>query len=435
MSGRKPFLIQVGENDRLFLPYPYNTNRIIDRILLTSDRLPFNAIIRDRRGLRTNGFVGLLDAGSVQIEILPKISDILNLEDSRAFLFNILSYSGFSTITASLSAKTRNIEEPVIEQILHQYASLISTLLIRGAPRRYYPLSETLSVLKGRIQFERLATTGPSGSHKMMVRHTPLQRDNKLSQIVLAIVNYIQGLTRSRKTHTVLQQCRRYLSNVSILPLNIDLIDSVKPTRFEKEWQNIITFGRSLITGSSPNPTRAGMTEGFGLIFPLEHLFEMALRRGIRKVLIEKENELFMPKGRNFLLRSITDGREAISVRPDFLFRSTKRDCKLSFVGDAKWKKLKPQGRSYGLHAADVYQLLAYMRFYKLDNGLIFFPKMAWMEDNFSETYSFVGGKGNILLSVVDVEGLVSRDKRKRRKAESLLLETLQFASSFNVEP
>jgi 5-methylcytosine-specific restriction endonuclease McrBC regulatory subunit McrC len=318
----------------------------------------------------------------------------------------------------------------LLEGLVRAFAEDLVERLTQGLPRRYSEVGENSTVVRGRIDFCRMALRPPGNDHIVPVRHAPLQFNNPLSQIILAMVNRLLALVRSVQTASLLQHCAVLLDRVTPVPLNIERVGRLHLSSLESAWKPVIDFAAALARGWLPSPVLGGAISSFSLTFSLDDLFEAVLRKLLPGILAGAGLTLAGVRPPSPLLRSMSTGAEVLNLRPDYLFLDASAPQRKRVVGDAKWKRLNPENPSFGLIPTDVYQLTTYMTHHGLDRGVLLFPADVWMareESAWTHRFALIEPSRNkqIVLVGVDVADLVSPDQGRRESASVRLQRAL----------
>lgn len=383
-------------------------SRALDRALRT---LPEGALTKDRRGFRIGPHAGLIDAGAIQIEVLPKFGS--SEEERRTFLLSLLRESGLVTNVVARRARVHLSHNVLLEAVVAAAAQEVAARLSHGVPRRYEPAAELAPPLRGRIDIGALARALPTKAYQPLCRIAPLQRDNPLTRVLRAFVQRLARVTSVTDTRQRLFRSSDLLRDVRAVPLTRALVEGVSLGRFEAGWEGTLDLALACATGLFPDPVSAdGTTAAHGLLFPLNSLFERVLRKALREAMEGTKTPLFPSAPRRALMTN-EGGKELFKTRPDFLFGTTNVDM----VGDAKWKRLAPKpDEAYGLRIADSYQVAAYLEQYGSSRAFVFFPQQEWMGANWSSRLTFRGGS-TLTLVGVDVVGLVAKRGSPERGA------------------
>jgi 5-methylcytosine-specific restriction endonuclease McrBC regulatory subunit McrC len=376
--------------------------------------LPFEVFRIDQGGLRVCGAVGLLEVGGLQLELRPKVELAPN-EDPARFLMDLLWKSGISPRLFPRAARTAVVADSIPEALIQAFADDLLQRLRWGPPRRYHQRIEESQVVRGRVDFGRLATRAPGRDQFVPVRYAPLQGDNPLAQVIKATSVRMLGLGRSARSRRMLHACVAQLPQADLVPLTAALVDRVRLTRFESDWHPVLAFARALVRNQAMSPVAGGGDPAVSLLFSLEDVFEGVLRLAIPQALAPTPFVLQHRPSRLRLLKHDDSGRELLQLRPDYVFAS--QSGERVAVGDAKWKRLVNRGPGFGLRSSDAYQLTTYMARHGLANGILLFPWQPWMPVGWAETYRLVGGPGRLRLVGADIAGLVSRSVERRDAA------------------
>ena len=389
-----------------------------------------------RRGaVYAKDLVGAVDVGDMRVEVLPKPYGVKTSQDARQVMFDLLRWAG-SDIRPGWLAGGSDARDADLLQVVEQRAAdeLLRRLEV-GAPRRYQEISERSPVLRGRIQFGKYARQLPSDAHLLPVRYSPLIADNDLGRLLRALATRLRDRSDTYRARRDLDRCVDLLACVQSRPLTPELVRRVRLGRMEADWQGLVELAALLASGRSPDPTGLGETRQATLMFPMNRLFEAAIRRLLAEYLPSPVACARSPGEHALLLQD--DGASslttALAVRPDLLFRAAG-----TFVatGDAKWKRLSAIPPRYSILPSDVYQLLAYMRLFGVSTGILFFPRADWMSSDWAAEYLVAPGHTErIKVLAVDLAGLVSGSPETRKDSASIFATRVMAALPSRVGP
>jgi 5-methylcytosine-specific restriction endonuclease McrBC regulatory subunit McrC len=381
---------------------------------------PFTAFRWKRGGLYAAEVVGCVQLGRIRINILPKL-DTLEPGRDKSFLLNLLRSAGYLSYLHQGSAEVRAETLDPLEALISEVAKEMSNALREGHPRRYEEVREDSPVLRGRIDFTQLSTRLP-GSAIIPIRYSPLGVDNQLAQVVKGIARFLHRITRSAVNRQRLGMVLSSLSSVENKVVNVAQVDAIVLSRYEMHWSKTLAVGRLLLSGQSPDPTFGGDNQAFSLLFPMQHLYERALRR-ILAIAIEGSSMSVKSRSESlFLFVDTEDQSGVVRLRPDYVFNRGGRPVA---IGDAKWKRANESGISHGIKREDFYQIYAYLTRYKVSDAVILVPKAPWMPEKWTKSYRDADSDAQVHILGVDVEGLVSRSAKVRDASYKMLTEML----------
>lgn len=402
------------------LPPDVEPRWFADRLMQLTGSAPFTAFRWKRGGLYAAEVVGCVQLGRIRINILPKL-DTLEPGRDKSFLLNLLRSAGYLSYLHQGSAEVRAETLDPLEALISEVAKEMSNALREGHPRRYEEVREDSPVLRGRIDFTQLSTRLP-GSAIIPIRYSPLGVDNQLAQVVKGIARFLHRITRSAVNRQRLGMVLSSLSSVENKVVNVAQVDAIVLSRYEMHWSKTLAVGRLLLSGQSPDPTFGGGNQAFSLLFPMQHLYERALRR-ILAIAIDGSSMSVKSRSESlFLFVDTEDQSGVVRLRPDYVFNRGGRPVA---IGDAKWKRANESGISHGIKREDFYQIYAYLTRYKVSDAVILVPKAPWMPEKWTKSYRDADTDAQVHIMGVDVEGLVSRSAKVRDASYKMLTEML----------
>lgn len=401
------------------IPVPEGQDRqsVTARLLTAAEVVPFPAFRVKKGRLCAAEVVGSIQVGGVRINVLPK-TDTPEEDRDADFLLNILRAAGYlNRVHASSGAVRASVRDP-LEAMISEVASEMSMAMKEGIPRRYQEKREDSTTLRGRIDFTRLSTRLPSDHTVLPVRHTPLTADNDLAHCLGWIATMLLRLTRSSVNRQLLASMVARLNAASVGSVGAPQFAALRLSPSEIQWERVLAIGRLILQGRFADPTFSGANNAFSMLFPLQHLFERAMRRILADVMREHGIRVGYRAQPLFLLHGHDDDEKVLRLKPDYLFH---READLLAVADAKWKRLTEGGRAHGVGRDDLYQINAYLDKFDVQNAIVFMPRASWMTPMWTARYSVPHSGRMIHLVGVDIESLVSHRKDVREGARSAL--------------
>lgn len=408
--------LTVQESKPVPLPPGRDGDRLRRRLHAATADLPFDVFVERRGRLVAGEAVGIVDVGEAQITILPKATG--GCPPGR-FLSDLLWASGVAPRLFPLAGRMATVRDGLPDALARALADDLLARLVQAVPRRYAERQESSPVLRGRIDMTRQATAAPHRAHLLEIRHTPLQTDNPLTQLIRATARTLMRFASSADTRHRLLMCDELLSAAEIRPLDRRAVAAVRLMHTERQWSRTVELAATLAGGDAPATMQAGGTSSLALLFSLNDLFEALLRRRLPGALEGTGLGLLKSPPRPRLLANIRTGRSFLRLKPDYLLGGAAGPCA---VADAKWKVLKPSPPSHGLSSSDAYQVGTYMARHGVRRGILLFPKADWMSGRWRTRSAMLGHADSELRMVaVDVAGLVDRDPARVRRAQHIL--------------
>jgi 5-methylcytosine-specific restriction enzyme subunit McrC len=388
------------------MPVGVDSRAISSRVMKIAESMPFPAFRMSKGKLCAAEVVGTIQVGNVRINVLPK-TDTLEEERDADFLVNILRAAGYLRRAHISSGTVRASARDPMEVMISEAAAELSFALKDGIPRRYLEKREDSRALKGRIDFTLLATRLPSDLTVLPVRHTPLTVQNDLSHCLLWLALTLSRLTGSSTNRLHLRNLVARLGMVWDGGQNVPVprLANLHLAPSEIRWERALSIARLLAKGQFIDPTYAGGTSAFTMLFPLQHLFERAMRTVLAETLSDCRVSVRHRADPLFLLQGDDDGDEILRLKPDYLFY---RADKLIAVADAKWKRLTETGRANGARREDLYQVNAYLDMFEVENCVVIVPRAPWMAAAWTSSYTVTHSGRKVHLVAIDIAKLVS---------------------------
>ena len=187
-------------------------------------------------------------------------------------------------------------------------------------------------------------------------------------------------------------------------------------------WSKTLAVGRLLLSGQSPDPTFAGRNQAFSMLFPMQHLYERALRKILSTATTGSGVSVKVRSEPLFLFVDAEDKSGVIRLRPDYILS---RGVETIAIADAKWKRASEGRIAHGVKREDFYQMHAYLSRYKVSDAVVLVPKAPWMPEMWTKTYRDADSGAQVHIMGVDIEGLLSRSGKIRDASHKVLAEML----------
>lgn len=418
--------IQVREYEEVRLAGLSHPARIRDALLAATAGLREAVFRVDRRGhLWSTGFVGIVEAAGVTVEMLPRAGTVQDSFDAdAAFLLNLLSAARLIPQRMRQPGRLAMRSVPLFETVIRAAAEELQTVLLEhGPPRRFHEVEEEGTTILGSVDMVRSMRQLPSDRNRVPIRHAPLQTDNPLARLMLSLADHLRRATKSRRSEALLADAADQLAGAQMFPLSTRLAEISTPVAgMEDHWRSLHVLAAGLAKGLHPDPTRTGSAATTVLIFPLDDVFERILRRAIPYALRGSSLSLADGTPTRYLLRDAETGSRRLRLRPDYLLMDRGEPL---LVADAKWKSLRLDRNGLLLTREDVFQVTAYMNRYGLRDGMLLFPACAQTRRDEGPAWvrnlGVEGSTGVIRAVSIDVPALVSTDRAQRDRAMSQL--------------
>lgn len=317
--------------------------------------LPETAVLtRGHRSLRAGQVCGMLVAGGLAVEILPKVGH--DGREARAALIRMLSVAHDLRIADGELAALDSQRRDLLDLLIALFARRVTEAVRAGLERRYEEQRDSLSFLRGRLEVKAQLTRRPVAPTRLDCRFDALDENTALNRVLKASLRRVLPLAHREETR------RRLLD---LLPRFERVADSTRPLaepvvldRMTARFRPALALARLLLAGEFQTTT-AGAAPGVALLFAMNELFERYVGRRLRAALLD--HDVHLQDARHHLL-----AHGAFRMIPDIVVPTATGQV----IVDTKWKRLDPtKGEGLGIAQADLYQLAAYGHAYARDGA------------------------------------------------------------------
>ena len=232
----------------------------------------------------------------------------------------------------------------------------------RGLLHGYRTEEAALHAVRGRIRFSEQLRRRFGIAVSVEVRYDEFTDDIAENRLVKAAVARLGEMRlRSRQARRGLGWIAATLENVSPVEFIPKAVPEVTFDRLNEHYRGAVGLSRLILRYSAFEASR-GKVRATGFLMNMNTLFQEFVAAALRESLGVSER-VFHEKD----IGSLDEGRE-VNLRPDLTWWDG-NTC--TFVGDAKYKLVKPAG----VPNADLYQLLAYVTALDLPGGLLIYAQ------------------------------------------------------------
>ena len=347
--------------------------------------LPRGALNWERGGVRLGPFAGIIRAGDLVIEILPKI-DVGAPADgvARGVLVAMLRAA------ADLAAEDFG-EAPLGQQRLHlldvfilDFCARAAALFRAGAIRTYMGFEDDLPSLRGRLRLAEQVRRTAADRSRFRCAFDELSPDNPYNRALKAVLSRLLPQAIGTEARTAVSGLLHRLAEVTDVPCSAVDIDRLLFNRLTESWRPVFQRASWFLRGLYPDVS-AGSVEGLCLLFDMQRLFEAfvgaCLRREWR---MGGDGSRIILQGPPRHLAGSAEG-PVFRLRPDAAVISS--GGSVERLLDAKWKRLDASAASRGVTREDAYQLTAYAGAYRCSRVALVYPRAPGLAAGLVETF------------------------------------------------
>ena len=366
-------LIRVLEHERIDVG-PAGPKTITEDEALLLDRLsphlPPGALNWERKAVKLVQFCGVIRAGDVTIEVLPKISD---REPTRpGQLVQMLQIAGQALARPVGIADLHLQRLHLLDIFIAQFCGELSERLRQGMVRRYETREENATFVRGRIQLVEQLRRNALNRQYVYCRFDELAADNLYNQILKDVLFRLFGLAEAQSVRRRVNELLRAFDEVAHRRFSAADVRRLPFDRATRPWRPVFRYCEWLLAGFHPD-IFAGQAEALSLLFDMNRLFENFVSALFRRAYRGTTCRIHLQGPVHALALDWKD-QPTFPLRPDIVVDDA---AGVRLIADAKWKRLDRAAGQYGIAAADVYQLVSYARRYACHDVALIYPSHA----------------------------------------------------------
>lgn len=352
-------------NDR---PYFHLTEKTINQLESFNNTNRFLSITR--KSIKPLNYVGVVKAGDITIEILPKFMPEagrgLDSKTRKMIAGNLLKMLQLSEkwefkepdMSALLEEKS-----DFIEVFIYLFAKNLLELLNKHFYREYVKRCDEIRYIRGRIIIKKCLN--PARYHLMWCEHYERMSDNLLCRTLKYTAHLMTKVVRNNENYRLLKRIIDLLEPVSLVSISSEKARSIIFNRLNKEFAPFIRLCITFMEGLTLKLC-ADRVEMFSLLIPMEVLFERfiasIIKRGKLYLEIFGAKEFKEQHKMGSLLwkySALSNDYKALGkMIPDMVIdRDNER-----IIIDTKYKLLDEEDKKLGISQQDLYQMYAYAR-------------------------------------------------------------------------
>jgi 5-methylcytosine-specific restriction enzyme subunit McrC len=324
--------------------------------------------------VRVHHFVGVLQAGDLELEILPKLEGLPDPALVRHSLLAMLAQTQGVRLEISELVRYLESSEPFIAAIARLYVQRLLDAVRRGLRQDYVLHEELLPCIRGKVHWGLQARLQASLRLEFACLFDDRSLDTPLNRVLKAALLRASRILDDPASARLVSEARHALADVSNECPPLDRVVRLQTDRMSRNLEPVLALAKVILGNKNPDFGRSVFAErrSFAVVWDMNVLFEEYVGRRARAVMASLDVDVRLQQAGVYLAREAVEQKKAFLLRPDLLF--AKRRGHYIAVGDTKWKRLSRSKSNLGVSQGDVYQLLAYARRFKVDLAVLLYP-------------------------------------------------------------
>ena len=329
----------------------------------------------ERKEIKPLGFVGVVKAGGLTLQIFPKLFRNGRYEEHKETvagnLLKMLSMTNRLSIKESDFATLDLADLDLFEVFIQIFARKLRDLMHLAQVREYTKRQQDLRYVRGRIETKDYVN--PARLHIIPCRYYELSADTMINRTLKYSCHLMARSSKNFETVRLLRSVVNTLDQVESEPVKVAEIDRIVFNRLTQAYEPFIKFCRIFLSHSTLT-LQASEVESFSLLIPMEKLFE----EFIYEVMHDDPFYFFgsypeiKPQDNIGPLATKENKDGVFQLVPDIVIRQNNQVVVL----DTKYKVLNEEDRKFNVSQADIYQMYAYMTKLQATAGVLLYPEI-----------------------------------------------------------
>ena len=333
------------------------------------------------KSLKASQWVGSLGVGRYCLDVIPKIDSpegVLSEGQSRNNLLYMLTRTRRVPFTEAEVSDLSDTGKPLITAVLETYIRHLAFEWRRGAIRRYISQEDNRPFLKGKLLFQEQLRHNLVQKQRFYTRTDEFSADNAISQLLKAALLRSQAGFLNLDTVEMARSLTAEMDEVELRDFSSQELDQIQVDRSIARFEKLVGLAKFILRDVAPSP---GLGERiYSLMFDMNQVFEEFVAAEVRHVLLGSRFAVATQVSNRSLLRR--DGKGKFYLRPDIVvFLNDQPTC----VIDTKWKVLDPNRTYDKVSQADMYQMYAYGKEYRVPRTVLLYPRNREIDENVAQ--------------------------------------------------
>lgn len=359
--------LSVGNSENEVTMAEYNT-----LCIYLKNNISQNAVLYGFNKLKFINYVGIISAGKLVIEILPKISLTNDIIKDREILMFMLSKCNKLSVSIKEMINTNIIKQSLLNILAKIFTEKTLIELQKGIYFEYISQEDSLNKIKGKVMLSQNAKINATNITKVYCKFDEFTENNLFNSILKRTCSLITTLVKDNNVKKELNIINNILVDVDDIYIPKNVINTYRLNRKNERFKESFALAKLLLLNSSMDKS-SGKEEGFSILFEMNYLYEEYIGILLKEVLEDENRSVNTQEKSKYLLWNTKSQRNEIALKPDIVIYM---DDEAKIIIDTKWKSAAVDNREI-YNQGDIYQMYAYITTYSsCEKCILLYPKI-----------------------------------------------------------
>lgn len=364
-------VIQIFEHDKLTMHSEKLFEKKHLKALITFNDNNDNKYFKvTRDGVKFTQYVGVIQAGNLTIEILPKADKNAASGETEkqlwhGVLLNMLQECKFLKIDHVDKARLNLRSNSLLEIYIQLFLAEVEQIVREGLIKKYRSTEENQLALKGRLLFAKNISQNLTHQERFYVQYTEYSRNNIFNQIILKTLQVIHKISNSPWHSDKVQRLLLDFPALSECKISSSTFDKLVYDRKTERYKEALLISKMLLLNFRPDIT-GGAENVIAILFDMNKLWEEFVYRRLKRE--ESKFGLIVNRQQSTHFWKPSSDQSPKKIRPDIVIKKEKKTT----IIDTKWKiinDLIPDDN-------DLKQMFVYNLFWDCDRSVLLYPSV-----------------------------------------------------------
>jgi len=332
------------------------------------------------KGIRFCNYVGVIQVGNLNIEVLPKIGKVVGEADKTKWqkvLIDMLRECRWMKVYANEKAALRFKPNSILEAYLELFLQHCEEIIRQGLVKKYRTTDDNCGALKGKLLLNKQLHINLIHQERFYVRHQTYDRENIFNQILLKALKLIPSICQSPVLSDRVANLRLLFPELEDILVNYSTFEDLIYDRKTIRYQEAIEIAAMLLLNYRPDIS-TGHNHVLAILFDMNDLWEEYIFRQLNK--FKPQDWLIGAQNTKKFWQSANSTSSKV-IRPDIVIYNKTNDSRI--ILDTKWKI--PENNVPA--DSDLKQMFVYNEYWSGKNALLVYPTA-----DYTDIPEFFGG-------------------------------------------
>ena len=324
-------------------------------------------------GIKLTEYVGVIQVGSLVIEVLPKIDKYESDSNIwRDLLIGMLKSVGAFNVKAPSSSSLSLKSNYILDLYFELFIKEVEYLAHQGLVKKYRKTEGNSLSLIGNIKFGKHIQQNLVHQERFYIEQTVYDKDHLLHQIIFQAILLLKKINTNPILSSRISNLLINLPEVKNIKISESTFEKINLYRKTQDYKQAIEIAKLLLLNYHPDLSN-GQNNILALMFDMNLLWEQFVYVALKRKLDSYNVSAQVSKG---FWQS--KGNYCVGMKPDIVIENSTKE---KFVLDTKWKNITGTKPS----SDDLRQMYVYNEYFDAKKTALAYPGV--VHNNFSGFY------------------------------------------------